>query len=431
MVNKKIQVGMYFSLKDLNGLDLSSCLTLNPGIGGTFYCQLTVAAMLAIDDKYEVIMYTLEKHILPKNIKQKIVSSGEEAIKIAKNDNVDIFIFIAKRPEKEIYEKIEELQLPTIAWVHNYIEYRTLKLLKETTYVKRIVFVGQQQYDAYVDDSIFEKSTFIFNIVPPNNRVNRELGNEKIVTYVGYLGKVKGFQILAKYWKYISNKVPNAKLCVIGSGKLYDRTQKYGKFGLAEKKYEELFMKYLTDKSGNLLDSVKFYGTLGKEKEDIYKKTYVGVVNPSGISETFCLSAVEFESVGIPVVTYRGYGLLDTVLHNFNGLTARRGKKQAEYIISLLNDKTLNYKLGQNGINYSREKFSPENIVIEWKKLIDDIIKGKSSKNIFSNKNYYDDFKWLKYINHIICKKIKILPKISVSYFVSVIKVKIKKILRR
>lgn len=431
MVNKKIQIGMYFSLKNLNGLDLSSCLTLNPGIGGTFYCQLTVAAMLAIDDKYEVTMYTLEKHILPQNIKQKIVLSDEEAVKIAKSDGVDIFIFIAKRPEMNIYKQIEKLKLPTIAWIHNYIECRTLKLLKETTFIKRIVFVGQQHYDAYVDDGIFDKSTFIFNIVPPNKHVNRELGEEKIVTYVGYLGKVKGFHILAKNWKYILSKVPNAKLCVIGSGKLYDRTQKYGKFGVAEEKYEELFMKYLIDENGELLDSVKFYGTLGKEKEEIYKKTYVGVVNPSGISETFCLSAVEFESVGIPVVTYKGYGLLDTVIHEFNGLTSKRGKKQADYIISLLNDKTLNHNLGQNGIKYSKEKFSPENVASEWKKLIYDVINNKNSKNMFSNNNYCDDFKWLKYINYVIHKKIKILPKVSFAYFVSVFKIKVKKVLKK
>jgi hypothetical protein len=64
--------------------------------------------------------------------------------------------------------------------------------------------------------------------------------------------------------------------------------------GIAEASFEEIFMPDLLDENGSLLPSVNFHGISGAEKREILASAAVGVVNPSGQTETFCISGVEF-----------------------------------------------------------------------------------------------------------------------------------------
>ena len=117
---------------------------------------------------------------------------------------------------------------------------------------------------------------------------------------------------MAKAWPKILEEVPDAELFVIGSGKLYDKKSKLGKWGLADERYESTFMKYLT-RGEDLLPGVHLLGTLGGEKYAVLAQTKVGVPNPSGHTETFCISAVEMQMMGARVVSKRCAGYLDTV----------------------------------------------------------------------------------------------------------------------
>lgn len=110
---------------------------------------------------------------------------------------------------------------------------------------------------------------------------------------------------MAKAWKNILKAVPDAELYVLGGG-LYGNEKDLSA-------YQDYCNCFLKDSDGNLMSSVKYMGTMGNEKEEFYNSIRVGVSNPTGKTETFCLSAVEFQAHGIPVVTYNGYGLIDTV----------------------------------------------------------------------------------------------------------------------
>lgn len=427
-MESKQTIGMYLGLRFLDNLDLTELELGNPGIGGTDYCQLFVAQQFL--NKYRVVIYTRELLNIDHRFLQIIVDDELESIKRASTE-VDIFIWVAKFPIEELYRAISNSNMKVIAWVHNYINYKTIKLLRDTRNIKRVVFVGQQHYDSYIDDTLIQKSTFIYNIVPYVERPERMLNsNEKKVVYIGAMAKSKGFHVLAKAWKKIVAKVPEAKLYVMGSVQLYDRTIKMGKFGIAKKEYEDLFMPHLLDENKCIMPSVIFMGTVGVEKYDIFKSTYVGVPNPSGLTETFCLSAVELESCGVPIATYRGYGLLDTVKHGVTGLQSRNSNQLADNIIKLLTNDVLNKKLGSNAIEYVK-KFDTEIIMPEWFKLVDDIIQGKSADNLFSHKNYFDDWKWLKYVLYLIKHYLPLSFIPSVSYGTSYVKSMIKEIIQK
>ena len=56
------------------------------------------------------------------------------------------------------------------------------------------------------------------------------------------------------------------------------------------------------------MPSVHFHGVMGEEKKELIARTSVGVANPSGRTETFGISAIDFSSRGVPVVTIASGG---------------------------------------------------------------------------------------------------------------------------
>lgn len=371
----------------------------NPGIGGSEYLLLQLFYYLLGDGEYNCRLYT--KGAIVHNKYASSVDSDLTALKKAIEDKIDIFIFIPKNKDNDFYNELEHQKLKSIAWVHNYISYKVIKSLQKCSMIKRVIFVSKQHYDCYIDDELIKKADYIYNMlnikqhkyIPPQNK-------EPIVTYVGALIPTKGFHKLAKVWKKILKKVPNAKLQVIGDGRLYNKNAVLGHYGIAEAKYEKKILNYLNDKNGKLLESVTFLGSLGNEKEELIEKTKVGVANPTGKSETFCLSAVEYKTYAIPVVTYKGYGLLDTVRNNIDGILIKNERELKNAIVKLLTDNLKNTEYGQNGLKDGFLEFLPDTIIKQWKNVFYDIYNDKIATIKKPTNYFFDDFKWLKYINY-------------------------------
>jgi len=128
-------------------------------------------------------------------------------------------------------------------------------------------------------------------------------------------------------------------------------------------------MPYLLDERGSLLSSVKFHGILGAEKDDILSSAAVGVVNPSGEGETFCISAVEFQAHRVAVVSARDWGLLDTVQHGRTGLLCRNKEELTSNVVKLLKDGRLRTKLGEAAYVFAKAHFQVNRIAPEWNRL--------------------------------------------------------------
>jgi glycosyltransferase involved in cell wall biosynthesis len=217
-------------------------------------------------------------------------------------------------------------------------------------------------------------------------------------------------------WNDILKEVPNAKLYVVGSGRLYNHWAELGPLGVASREYEAMFAKYIAP-NGKLIPSVKFCGDLGLEKSEIYYKTTVGVTNFR--PESFCLSALDMEACGVPVVNRNSYGVLDTVKHNQTGLLGRNKKEIKLYIIRLLKDRELNIRLGRKAKRFAESEFLPEKLVLQWMKLFDDIINDRPCEYIKPTKNFRNNMKWLRIINrwHMI-HHVPTVPVSSVKYYV-------------
>ena len=408
-----MHVGIYLNNSRISSVDCGDMFSGNPGIGGTEYCILLLAqAYKRYYSNDNVTLFVEKEAILPPVDRLVIVDNVEDLPSKAKTANVDLLVISAVNNgeplPKSFFNKINELKIKTILWGHNFYLSDFCKQIERCEFVKANVFVGRQQYDRYIDNKVINKSTYIYNMYPnPLGHFRAEI-DKPIVTYIGSLVTTKGFHILAKQWKQVLSLVPNAELNIVGSGSLYSRNATLGTYGVADQKFEDLIMPGLTDDDGNILPSVHFLGVLGQEKDKIISKTSVGVVNPTGRTETFGISALDFESRGVPVVTIAKGGFLDTVIDGETGILYKRTSQLNKSLLILLQDKNRNERYGQNGIEYSKA-FAPEIIVEQWNDLF---IKVKDEMEISYKppKTFmFSNLKWLRKINRSIHNPISII----------------------
>lgn len=408
-----MKIGFLFEDNGISNKNLLESPNGNPGIGGTSYMYIILAHYInKIYDDVEITFFREGSCPLESFIKCENIGKISNFVNAESIRNIDILVLNAKNINYEYIDKINSIGIKTIVWGHNYLSANQANLIADCKNIKRMVFVGHQEYDKYIDHRIIKKSTYIYNMFNPElPQFYRNADYKPWVTYVGSLTRPKGFHILAKYWKKIVSEVPEAKLHIIGGGNLYIAGTRLGKYGVAEENYENEFMPYLTDENGNLLKSVVFHGVMGQEKIEIFHNTAVGIINPSAETETFGISAVEFSACGIPVVTRRMYGLIDTVKDKETGLLFDRYDDLPKLVVRLLNDRQLNEKYGQQGIKFVK-MFAPEKIIVEWHQLFEDVIEGKKPEVIFPKDNFGVDNKWLRTANYCLKKLLPFIPSV-------------------
>jgi len=380
---------LYLNNEEHKEVDLNSIHLGNPGIGGTDYWFYSLTWFLT--DYYkdvECLLFTTSKAKFKKSGAVNVRVTGVlDAITKAKKLSVDVFILnkhanVGECDLKDVCSLINRTKLKAVTVGHNFYSKKECDLIAKCDYIKRNVYVSKQQYSIYSDLDINKKDSYIWNFTPMDRvrRVGKPAG--KVVTYAGSLTSTKGFHILARNWRKVLELCPDAKLNVVGSGKLYSRSSILGTYGVAEESYERLFMPHLTDANGRVIKSVKFWGLLGvKEREKIYGKTTVGVVNPSGISECCSIASIEFAANGIPVVSKRYGGLLDTVLNHKTGILVRNESQLVWAIVKFLENDKMNTVYGDNAVSFARSTFSTERNVAEWHELlmqvVDDVKPGE------------------------------------------------------
>lgn len=345
-----MKIGFYLQNHRIRDVDCTEPMKGNPGIGGTEYMFIGIPYSLWNDPDNNHDVWLLANHIenLPASDKCIQVESDLKLGEVIEQNGFDAVVVRHSRENMEFVSKLPP-DVKVILWAHNFMERYDLSILAEDKRIACIVCVGNEQLQMYRDHSAFYKSVVIFNGYPVSRFINNELKGlmpfsqrKNEVTYLGALVKFKGFHILAAAWKRIVAEVPDAHLNVIGGRKLYDRNMKLGKYGIADESYEDTFMPYLIGDNGKILPSVTFHGVLGNEKSEIMGRTKVGVPNPSGAGETFCLSALELQLYGAVISTINYGGFKDTVYKT--GILYDNPDELAECIISQLRYKDNDYK---------------------------------------------------------------------------------------
>lgn len=399
------RVAFYLDNSAIRATDCSNALDGNPGIGGTEWLFVAVSSLLANrDNDIETVLYTTVSGTFPVGIDNRVVKDLSEAIELADSSGFD-YLVVKHLADNIISGRLDvrTKHLQIICWCHVFVCHWELDYYAQNHLISKVVFVGREMYDLYRDHKIYQKATYIYNCVPSGNA--REMvqkapyhSRRNVVVYVGSLVPFKGFHLLAQAWPQIIEEVPDAEMYVIGSGKLYDKNSQLGEWGIAEESYENSFMPFLTQ-SGKIIPNVHFMGVMGEDKKEILLKSKVGVPNPSGITETFCLSAVEMQMCGCRIATINYPGYLDTVR---NGkLYGRRGDL-AEVVVELLKSSDNDY---DKSMDYFEEKFSYDSVISRWEELL------HTGGIHYSDKltNIYYRYKWLKELLRIVKHYLPIL----------------------
>lgn len=379
-----MKIAFYLANSGIEDVDLSTPEVGNPGVGGTEFLTVSLPYYLSNhnSDSIEPIIYANSTARLPESIQTYEAQDASEALHRADRDDVRFYIWTPSDTieGREFIQNTDMYDVSVICWMHNITSTNFLHDIDSKKNIIAFVFVGREQLDILRDCRIFDSSTFIFNGLNTTRYKPEEVvSDNKTVIYIGSLIPTKGFHILAKMWPEIRDHVPSARLRVIGTGNLYDRSQQLGRWGVAEESYEEQFRPYLSDTQGKPHESVSFEGIVSSEqKVNFLQNARVGVANPSGRTANCPGSAIEIQAAGTPIVSTAYRGLLDVVQ---DGRTGRLGKDNHEIrdsIINLLQNETLAADMGENGIEFVESQFNYQHICNRWAELLVNLSAGGS-----------------------------------------------------
>lgn len=367
------RVGFYLDTLNIQTIDVREVDAGNPGMGGTEYMFFLVAAHLA--RTHDVTMYVTRAGAFPAGLRCVVVSDlAEAAARMALNGEE---LLVLRESEVLANRKLlGRLGQKLLVWAHNYSGHRILKACAACPAIARYLCVSREQYENLRDEAVFAKADFVYNAVAtaawPRDPAPAQEDN---VFFMGSLTEQKGFHVLARHWQAIVQAVPTARLHVVGSGQLYSRDAVLGPMGLAAAGYERQFARFVTE-NGRIRDDIVFHGTVGADKLDLLMRAKVAVANPTGIGETFCISALEFGLLGVPVVTRNAGGPVNVVVNGETGLLYERESQLPGAVIALLKDEGRRRDMGRKAIIHTRSHFDIEPVVAKWARILAEVRAG-------------------------------------------------------
>lgn len=383
-----MRIAFYLRNNGIQHVDCSNLEFGNPGIGGTHFVMLQVASMLSRNTEYDVYLFVEAMQELPQGLKIVEVPKEEDLPCQLANNKIDIIIANRTTPESfsaKTISILNKVEVSVIVWAHVFMPVSFMDLLAKEPQIKLVIAVSKHQYYTYIDHPIFIKSTYIYNLCNFQDPLPivefTERKND--VVYIGAINYIKGVHLLLQQWPKVKKKIPDANLYVIGSGHLYSKSDKLGKFGIAEQYYEKECLKKILKNPNEIDSSVHFLGIMGSEKWEVLSKAKVGIVN-THYWETFGFTAVEMQLAGVPIVSYKSPGLIDTCC-SANSILYEKDNQLASSIVKALQ---LSYYEPQRDIDKVLKKFDSASIMQKW---VDTITAIYSRKNVVCDEK---DFKF-------------------------------------
>jgi glycosyltransferase involved in cell wall biosynthesis len=348
----------------------------NPGVGGTEFVTIKIAKLLA-DVGIKTIIQSPVSIFTPSTVGYEKVESVHKAIALSHYRTELLILRLYVSDHKKIFNSLKKYPKSKIVfWLHLTPTQEIITELGQLEQVIAFICVESNQRNRLIDYENHFKLVTIPHPIDRNINSNRS-DTAQDVCFLGSLVPQKGFHLLADVWSKVNSKYPNSNLYVIGSSALYGKLGGEGNFSVAEKTYEERIFRVLSPRD----NSVVFMGNLNKEeREKVFKKCLVGVVNPSGATETFCLSAVELQSYGIPVVSANKFGLKDTIVNKETGLLTRNRFQLRRAILKILRDDKLRARMSTNAVRHVTSKYDIGKVTTLWLTLLRTIELGSKTQ---------------------------------------------------
>ena len=197
--------------------------------------------------------------------------------------------------------------------------------------------------------------------------------HRRVIGIVGRIRPVKGQRILLKIFVALRKRFPDIVLLM-----LYRDTNE------TEAEWQGLLQDLV---ESNLLQSVYLYG-YREDVLEIMRHTDIGVVS-SVDSEVICRVAVEFFSVGTPVVAFPTGALPEIIQDGVTGRIAKEKSAEAlaEALKWMLESPERIAEFGQNARQQSLERFDPNKLLEQtlsvyeqsWQRLQSQLVTGEAN----------------------------------------------------
>jgi glycosyltransferase involved in cell wall biosynthesis len=377
-----MKIGIHFNSRHLGNWSWQSVVARQLPVSGTDALSLFLAQRLGASG-IDVRLYSAHIGEGPSPCPQSIAASLQAAVGLAREDGCDLLIFNSTGGEETIagLEACRRVHQSCVVVDHNGPSPAIGDALAACPQVLRVVCVSRSQADCIRDQRVFAKVEVIGNPLLASPAPSLDPREDFSVAFLGSLTPSKGFHHLAAAWPSVRGALPDARLYVIGSARLYERSQRLGPLGIAEESFERAsIMPHLGESTQEAASrGVTFLGLLSPaEVEARLRRVLVCVVNPNCRTshETFCVSAIEASACGAAVIGARYGGLTETVVHGQTGVLIRAERQLAGSVIELLREPARTRQLGQHGRDYVGRSYSPDRIIDEWRGLLARSIAG-------------------------------------------------------
>ncbi len=367
MVKDAQKIALWLNNPSLPNMDYTAIMHGNPGLPGSEYEFLLLSYYLQCrNNGIESYLFVNFEGTFPHKHVCRANSLDECAALCSELGIEKIVVDVKYATPRSLKAFAATMQI--FIWAHNHPSSKMLMHFWRDRRIARIVCVSKSEMLDYKKHPAFLKSTAIYNSFPldaiEKYRPTANDKNNHNVVWMGCLIEDKGFHVLAQVWKQVLKKIPDAQLFVIGNGRLYDANATLGNYGLASPEYEARFMPFVTNSNGEILQSVHFLGVCGNEKYNIMRQCKVGVPNPTGASETFCISAIEMQLMGANIVAPSLPIFKENVMNHsylFDSETVL-----ATTLVRCLNDKIEDY---EDLYRYVKSKVDVNANTMHWEQL--------------------------------------------------------------
>lgn len=354
----------------------------NIGIGGTQYLYLLIVSNLQkknIDKENTYVLLTnCEINVKKDIVTYKNVESINEAYTWCENNKYEYLVIRANKITSVNENNLKNGKTKIILWAHNYVDKSVEKILYENENIVKLICVSKQQYINLRSSIAYSKMTYINNCIGSyidSARIQYKKNNN-IIYYIGAVEPNKGIHELIKIFSSINKKNPNTRLMIIGGiGKLRAKEIELGKMQITYKEYEKKIIALINKRGLNA--RIEFKGVLdAKQIRNIIKDNGgIGVVSVSRplMGETFCMTALELESYGIPVIARkRCDGLSTSICNEYSGFLEKKDSGIIKDVDLLIKNEHIYREMSCNAIKYAKT-FSVTSTIEKWCKLFENL----------------------------------------------------------
>ncbi len=192
--------------------------------------------------------------------------------------------------------------------------------------------------------------------------------------FAGFIGETKGAHRLFECWRAVRRSLPDARLEVAGSARLYKDDIPLGPYGTGTPEFEKKYIAPLASEFGSLEKAgVHLRGLLSPaELRSLYHRSALGIINLNAYNatETFSCSGVEMAACGLHVFSMASAALPETV--GFTGTAtlvtdpARLESAFAEALSDTPDPQRIEAQKRQ-----VRHRYQLDRILAKWEELLD------------------------------------------------------------